>query len=249
MNFRGKVALITGGASGIGKAVADGWARRGGHTIIVDYDTASGEKAAAAILDKGGAATFLRCDLRDLDQIDALVSQVDSRAGRIDLLHNNGFAPWRGPDKHALLGDVSQENWDHVINLGLSSPFRLTRGVLPLMARQGGGAIVNTSSMAALRAQSNIGPYSVAKAALAHFTRLIAIEYARQGIRCNAVCPGVIDTPLIVGAPIDDKFLANIPMGRLGKPEEIANVVLFLASDLASFITGEVITVDGGHTL
>ena len=249
MDFHGKTALITGGASGIGRAVAEGWSSRGGLAIIADRDRSNGEQAVSAIQSAGGEAAFIQCDLGNLDEVDSLPARIDRLSGRLDMLHNNGFAPWGGADRHALLGDVSGENWDHVISLGLTSPFRLTRAVLPLMLRQGGGTIVNTSSMAALRAQRYIGPYSVAKAALAHFTRLIAVEYAGQGIRGNAFCPGVIDTPLIVGAPIDDQFLAGIPMGRLGKPEEVANVVLFLASDLASFMTGETVTVDGGHTL
>lgn len=249
MDFRDKVAIVTGGASGIGLAVAKGWSARGGHAVVADCDVANGEKAVAAIVAEGGKASFLPCDLRDFAQADALAARVDAEFGRIDLLHNNAFAIWRGPNGHGLLGDVAQENWDHVLQIGLSSPFRLTRAVLPVMKRNGGGAIVNTSSVAALQAQAHVGPYSVAKAGLAHLTRMIAVEYARDGIRCNGVCPGVIDTPLIVGAPLDADFMAGIPLGRLGRPEEIADAVLFLASDRASYITGQLITVDGGLTL
>jgi len=117
------------------------------------------------------------------------------------------------------------------------------------MSEKGAGSIINTCSEAAVRAIPNVGPYSVAKAALTHFTKIVAREYAACGIRCNAVSPGVIDTPLIAGAPLGEDFISGIPLRRLGRPEEIANVVLFLASDLASYVTGEVIVVDGGHTL
>jgi meso-butanediol dehydrogenase / (S,S)-butanediol dehydrogenase / diacetyl reductase len=249
MKFDGKVAFITGGASGIGKAVAIGWAMGGGHALVVDSNADRADAVVAEIGALGSQGTFLPCDLADLDQIDSAIAQADARFGRIDMLHNNGFAPWRGPDAHALLADVTQDHWDHVMGLALTAPFRLARGIVPIMQRQGGGAIVNTSSTAALRADAHLGPYSVAKAGLSHFTRLLAVEYARDGIRCNAVCPGVIDTPLIVGAPLDEGFLGTIPIGRLGRPEEIANVVLFLASDLASYVTGETIVVDGGRTL
>lgn len=249
MTFDNQLAFITGGASGIGKAVAQGWAARGGHAMVVDRDGARAQAVVADIAALGGQASFLTCDLSDLEQVDESVAAAHTRFGRIDLLHNNGFAPWRGPDAHAYLADVSQDHWDHVMALALRAPFRLTRAVVPIMQQQGGGTIVNTSSTAALRAEPHVGPYSVAKAGISHFTRLVAKEYARDGIRCNAVCPGVIDTPLIAGAPLDEGFLGTIPMGRVGRPEEIANVVLFLASKLASYVTGETIIVDGGRTL
>ena len=249
MNFQDKVALVTGAASGIGKAVASGWAARGGHALVVDFDALRGDEVVSEIRKRGGGATFIPCDLRNHEQIDAAVDKALSDFGRIDCLHNNGFAPWRGADGHALLGDVSQENWDHVINVGLTSAFRMIQAVLPVMRRQGDGSIVNTASTAALRAEPHVGPYSIAKAGLAHLTRMVATEYGRDGIRCNAVCPGVIETPLIAGAPLPDDFVQGIPLGRLGSPEEIANVILFLASDLASYVNGAVVLADGGRTL
>jgi len=249
MRFDDKVAIITGAGSGIGKAVATGWAARGGHAIVVDFDPNTGSSVTEEIRASGGRATYARCDLRDFSQTDDMIGHAVETFGRIDMLHNNGFAPWRGPDAHAPLGEVSQGNWDHVLNLGLTSPFRITRAVLPVMQRLGGGSIINTCSEAAVRALPNVGPYSVAKAALTHFTRLVAREYAAHGIRCNAVSPGVIDTALIAGAPLDEDFLSTIPLRRLGRASEIADVVLFLASDMASYVTGEVIVADGGHTL
>jgi len=135
------------------------------------------------------------------------------------------------------------------MTVGLTSTFRASRRAIPIMVAQGGGAIVNTSSTAAFNAEPHVGPYSVAKAGISQLTRAIAVEYAGKGVRCNAVCPGVIRTPLIDGAPLDVNFMASIPMNRLGTPEEIANVVLFLASDLASYMTGAIVVADGGRTI
>ena len=249
MDFRGRIGVITGGATGIGNAVARGFAARGGHAVLVDFARDAGARAAEEIRAGGGNASFLECDLRDLGRVEAIAEAVDREFGRIDFLHNNGFGKWDGPDVHALVADVSREHWDHVMGIGIDAPFHLTRKVLLIMQRQGGGSIVNTASTASFRAEPHISAYSVAKAALAHFTRVVAREYSKCGIRCNAVAPGVIDTPLIAGAPLDEGFLATIPLGRLGQAQEIANVVLFLASDLASYVTGEVVVGDGGRTL
>ena len=178
-----------------------------------------------------------------------MVDGVAARHGRIDILHNNGYAAWRGEDAAALLADVGDAHWDHVIELGLTSAFVAARRAIPFMAAQGEGAIVNTSSSAAYHAEPRISSYAVAKAGISQLTRAIAVDHAEQGIRCNAVCPGVIDTPLIVGAPLDAHFMTSIPIGRLGTAEEIANVVLFLASDMASYVTGAIIVADGGRTI
>ncbi len=249
MDFHDKIGLITGGATGIGYDVAKGFAARGGHVVIADYAREAGETAVAQIVSAGGKASFVETDLRDPASAEQLADTVDRQFGRVDFLHNNAYGKWGGPDASALTADVTQEHWDHVMGIGLDAPFHLTRKVIPIMQRNGGGAIVNTASIAGITAEPHIIAYSVAKAALAHLTRVVAREYAGSGIRCNAVAPGVIDTGMIKGAPLDADFMKTIPMGRLGRAEEIANVVLFLASDLASYVTGEVVVVDGGKTL
>ena len=249
MDFADKVALITGGGSGIGRSTALGWARAGGSVVIADLDMPCADTVAGEIAAAGGRAVTVQTDIAELASIEAAVTLAISRFGRIDFLHNNAFAPWRGPDGAALLADVSDEAWRHVLNLGLDSAFRFSRAVIPIMLAQGRGAIVNTSSTAAYHAEARVGPYGVAKAGLSQLTRSIAVEYAGRGIRCNAVCPGVIETGMIAGAPLPDSFLESIPMGRLGQPGEIANVILFLASDLASYVTGALVVADGGRTI
>ena len=249
MDFAGKVALVTGGGSGIGRSTALGWARAGGSVVIADLDAPRAAKVADEIAAAGGCAATVQTDVAEQASIDAAVTLAISRFGRIDFLHNNAFAPWRGSDSAALVAEVGDEHWRHVMTLGLDSAFRFSRAVIPHMLRQGGGAIVNTSSTAAYHAEARVGAYGVAKAGLSQLTRSIALEYASRGIRCNAVCPGVIQTPLIGGAPLPEDFLKTIPMGRAGLPEEIANVVLFLASDLASYLTGSIVVADGGRTI
>ncbi|HEX5536403.1 MAG TPA: SDR family NAD(P)-dependent oxidoreductase [Sphingobium sp.] len=249
IRFDGKVGVITGGASGIGAAVAQLFAANGGTAVIADLDASRGHSIVQEIQASGGKAHFVPCDLGDAAMIDGMFDTAVARHGRIDFLHNNGYAPWRGEDAGALAADISDGQWQHVINLGITSAFRAVRRAIPIMAAQGGGSIVNTSSTAAFHAEPRIGAYAVAKAALSQLTRAVAVEYASMSIRCNAVCPGVIQTPLIAGAPLDADFMRTIPMGRLGTPEEIAHVVLFLASDLASYVTGAIVVADGGRTI
>lgn len=249
VDFAGKVALVTGGGSGIGRSTALGWAKAGGSVVIADLDAPRADTVAGQITAAGGHAVTVQTDIAEQASIEAAVMFAVSRFGRIDFLHNNAFAPWRGSDGAALVADVGDEHWRHVMALGLDSAFRFSRAVIPHMVRQGGGSIVNTSSTAAYHAEARVGAYGVAKAGLSQLTRSIAVEYATHRIRCNAVCPGVIQTPLIGGAPLPQDFLKTIPMGRIGQPEEIANVVLFLASDLASYVTGAIVVADGGRTI
>jgi len=249
IRFDGKVGVITGGASGIGAAAARLFAAHGGTAVIADLDARRGQGIVQGIQASGGKADFVPCNLSDAAMIDGMIDTALARHGRIDFLHNNGYAPWRGEDAGALAADISDGQWQHTMDLGLTSAFRAVRRAIPIMTAQGGGSIVNTSSIAAFHAEPRIGAYAVAKAALSQLTRAVAVEYAATGIRCNAVCPGVIQTPLIDGAPLQADFMRTIPMGRLGTPEEIAHVVLFLASDLASYVTGAIIVADGGRTI
>ena len=186
--------------------------------------------------------------------IDAMIARAVREFGRLDVLHNNAFgvpAALR-ENRLARVADTDQEVWDYTLQVGLTAVMQATRAALPIMREQGGGAIVNTASISGLFADYGISAYNVMKAGVVNLTRGTAIEYAPWGIRCNCVCPGAIDTPLLqrsFGIPgFAEQTRAAIPMGRFGQPEEMANVVLFLASDLASYVTGAAFVADGGLT-
>jgi len=233
MRFDGKVALVSGAGSGIGRAEA-----------VTAEIRAAGGKAVAITADAGAPAG-----------IDAMVGGAVRAFGGLDILHNNAFGnPPLPPGKSrlAFTGDLDDAIWTHIVDLALTGVFRATKRAIPELLARGGGAIVNTASISGLFADFAIGAYNAAKAGVINLTRVTAIEYAGRGIRVNCVCPGAIDTPLLrpsLGIPgFADTTTAMIPMRRLGRPEEIANVVLFLASDLASYVTGAALVADGGLT-
>jgi meso-butanediol dehydrogenase/(S,S)-butanediol dehydrogenase/diacetyl reductase len=255
MRFDGKVGLITGAGSGIGRATAIGFAQRGGAVAVADINGENANKVAAEITAAGGKAIAIVADVTRPADIDLMMENTTSAFGRLDVLHNNAFgmpAAQASTQVSARLADVADDVWNHMIDVGLTAVFRAMKRAIPLMRARGGGAIVNTASISGLRADYGIAAYNAAKAGVINLTRVVAIEYARDGIRANCVCPGAIETPLLAPAlelpGFGDKFKETIPLGRLGRPEEIANVVLFLASDLASFVTGSAFVADGGQT-
>lgn len=254
MRFDGKFGLITGAGSGIGRATAVGFAERGGGVAVVDLDGASAENVANQLKGAGGKAIAIVADVTRPTDIDMMFSRTLDAFGGLDFVHNNafGFPPALAAGAAAAaLADSSDEVWNHTLDVGLTAVFRSTRRALAIMRRQRKGAIVNTASISGLRADYGIAAYNAAKAAVINLTRVVAVENARYGIRCNCVCPGAIETPLLVRSATPqmlDKFKEVIPLGRLGRPEEMANVVLFLASELASFVTGAAFVADGGQT-
>jgi meso-butanediol dehydrogenase/(S,S)-butanediol dehydrogenase/diacetyl reductase len=255
MRFDGKAALVSGAGSGIGRATALGFAARGAQVAVADIDGARAEAVAAEIAAAGGKAVAIVADAATIDGVQAMVAGAVKAFGGLDILHNNAFGQPSlppGQSRLAFTADIDEKVWTHVIDLALTGVFRATKRAIPELLRRGGGAIVNTASISGLFGDFAIGAYNAAKAGVVNLTRVTAIEYAARGIRVNCVCPGAIDTPLLrpsLALPgFAEATTAAIPMRRLGKPEEMANVVLFLASDLASYVTGAAVVADGGLT-
>lgn len=254
MDFTGKVALVTGGANGIGRATALAFTRRGARMMVVDCDSAQGETFAAELRSGGADARFRAADVTRSAEVQAYVHATLDAYSRIDYFFNNAGIEGRV----APLAEADEAMFDQVIAVNLKGVFLGLRHVLPVMLGQKGGAIVNTASVAGLVGSPGLGPYVASKHGVLGLTKTAAGEVARHGVRVNAVCPGPIDTRMIRSlqaqvSPDDPERVARryqsmIPSGRFGTAEEVANVVLFLCSDLASNVTGAHYVVDGGRT-
>ena len=247
--FEGKVALITGGASGIGRATALAFAREGGQIVIGDRNDERGGATAQIIRDAGGTAAFHRTDVSVASDVEALVDHAMTTFGRLDLAFNN--AGIEG-DVHPL-AEQSEANYDAVMDINVKGIWLCMKYEIPRMLENGGGAIVNASSVAGLIGFPGISLYAASKHAVIGLTKTAALEYSAQGIRINAVNPGLIDTEmadrLAAGAKTTKDDLAPLhPIGRIGRVEEVAEAVLWLCSDRASFVTGHSLIVDGGFT-
>jgi NAD(P)-dependent dehydrogenase (short-subunit alcohol dehydrogenase family) len=252
MNDRlaGKVALITGAASGMGRCAAELFAQEGARVVVADSSDAAGRETADAITGAGGEASFVRADVSNAADCDAMVAHTLDRFGALHVLYNNaGVFP--ADDGGAL--DTPESTWDRVMEINLKGVWLGCRAGIPAMLRSGGGSIINVASFVAFvgAATAQIA-YTSSKGGVLSMTREIAVEYGRQGIRANALCPGPIDTPLLAELMSDParraRRLVHIPLGRLGKAEELAKAALFLASDDSSFMTGASLLVDGGIT-
>ena len=254
LDFTGKVALITGAGNGIGRATALGFANSGAKVVLVDRDASGGEATAGIIRQQGGEARFVRADVTKSAEVRDYVKAALDAYGAIDCFFNNAGIEGRV----APTQDYDEAIFDAVIAVNLKGVFLGLRHVLPVMLRQGTGAIVNTASVAGLVATPGMPAYVASKHAVIGLTKTAAGEVARQGIRVNAVCPGPVDTRMIHSleaqlnpgdpASISRRYQAAIPMGRYVTPDEIANTVMFLCSDLAAAITGAQYVVDGGRT-
>ena len=249
MRLKDKVSLITGAASGIGAATARTFAREGAAVVVADINDEGGDRMVNQIRDAGGTAEFVRADIGQPKEVEAMIKAAVDRFGQLDILHNNAIMATAGH-----IGEITLTGWQKTIDVGLTAYWYATKCAIAEMMPRKRGAIVNTASISGLGGDYMMGAYNAIKAGVINLTRTTAIEYARKGIRCNAVCPGPITTPALLNVlkiepkQITDQICEAIPMGRLGDPQEIANLVLFLASDEASYITGAYFVADGGLT-
>ena len=249
MSLDGRVALVTGGSSGIGRATALAFAKAGARVAIGDVDVPGGEETVRLVGEAGGKAMFIRTDVSKWTEVEALVNGTVERFDRLDCAFNNA-----GVDNlHYQVGELPEEEWDRVIGINLKGTMFCLRHEIPRMLSLGGGAIVNASSVVGLIGSPESAAYISSKHGVTGLTKSAALDYARRGIRVNAVCPGVIRTPIVEAylkeRPHAEAQLARQqPMGRMGHPDEVAGAVVWLCSDEASFITGQTLAIDGGWT-
>ncbi|NTV64747.1 MAG: glucose 1-dehydrogenase [Oscillochloris sp.] len=251
MDFQSKVAIVTGGAQDIGRAVALSLARDGAAVVIVDCDEAGGQSLAAGITSWGGRALALAADVASEADAARVAAETVATFGGIDILINSA-----GLQTPGTVESTPLDLWNAVIGVNLTGVYLMSRAVLPELRRHGGGVIVNVASLHGLRAESGWAAYAASKGGAIALSREMALDYAPEGIRVNCVCPGLIDTPQLRTAALHERrahpeellraWAARQPLGRLGTPEEVADLVLFLAGPRASFITGSIYTADGG---
>ena len=243
----GKIAVITGSASGIGRATALLLAREGATVVVADIDEVGVERTAELVIAAGGSAHAIRCDVGSESDVVNVMDSTVERFGRLDVLHNNAY--WAPKDVPVV--ETSVEDWQRTLTVSLTSVFLGCRAALPHMIAGGGGAIVNTASTAGLSALPRFAAYTAAKGGVVALTRSVALDYGRHGVRCNAVCPGIVETPATEAMLADPgrraAYVDRQMLDRIGQPDDIAQIVLHLASDESSYLTGQAIVVDGGR--
>ncbi|KAB2684152.1 MULTISPECIES: SDR family NAD(P)-dependent oxidoreductase [Brucella/Ochrobactrum group] len=244
MRFDGKVAIVTGGASGIGEATVRAFIREGANVVIADYSE-HGQQLVNELAGGSERALFVKTDVTDTKAVQALIAKTVETYGRLDIMFANAGIAADGP-----IDELDEAAWQKTIDINLTGVYLCDKYAIDQMRSQGGGVIVNCGSIHSHVGKSGVTAYAAAKGGVKLLTQTLAIDYGAQNIRVNAVCPGYIDTPLLKDIPEDQKeaLVALHPIGRLGRAEEVASVVLFLASDEASFVTGASILVDGGYT-
>ncbi|HJX60503.1 MAG TPA: 3-oxoacyl-[acyl-carrier-protein] reductase [Thermodesulfobacteriota bacterium] len=243
MKLAAKVALVTGAAQGIGKAVALLLARNGAEIIVSDINLEKAEETAKEVQALGRKALAIKVDVAKLDDVEKMVGAILARFGQVDILVNNA-----GIARDKLILRMTEEDWDAVLNINLKGTFNCTKAVVRHMSKQRSGKIVNIASVVGEMGNAGQGNYAASKAGVIGFTKTIAREFAQRGINVNAIAPGYIETPMTDALPdkAKEELKRLIPMDRLGKPEDVAEAVLFLVSEASSYITGHVLNVNGG---
>lgn len=238
-----KVAVITGGAQGIGFRAAERFAEEGAIVAIWDFNEETGKQAESALVDKGYDVLFQQVNVTDIGSVKVAVEKLFDKTGKIDILVNNA-----GITRDATLLKMTEDQWQQVIDVNLGGVFHCTQAIAPVMIEQGSGSIINTSSVVGLYGNFGQTNYVATKSGVIGMTKVWAKELGRKGIRVNAVAPGFIATEMIETVPqnVIDQLVARTPLARMGKPEDIANAYIYLSSELANFVTGTVISVDGG---
>jgi NAD(P)-dependent dehydrogenase (short-subunit alcohol dehydrogenase family) len=248
-SFAGKVAFVTGAANGIGRAAALAFAREGAGVVVADVSEQGNRETARMVEEAGGRALAVRCDVSRAEDVKAALDKAVEAFGRLDCAFNNAGVE----QPLTATVDLTEEEWDRIVGINLRGVFLCMRHEIPLMLRQGGGAIVNTSSGAGVKGFAGQAAYCAAKHGIVGLSKAAALDYAKSNIRINAVCPGIIETPMMDrfsgGTPEGRaRVIAQEPVGRMGRPEEIAAAVVWLCSDAAAFVVGHAMVVDGGQT-
>ena len=249
MRFDGKVVVVTGGALGIGQAVCEILAERGACVSILDRDAPAGEKVCRGIIGNGGKALFSQVNVANFAEVETAVEVTHASFGSVDSLVVSA-----GIQRYGTAVTTDESQWDEVLGVNLKGAWNAARAVIPFLKRSGGGTIVNVSSVQALASQQNVLAYTASKHGLLGLTRSMAMDFAKENIRVNAICPGTVDTPMLQWAAsldpnpqsVYDACNAMHPLGRIAQPREIAEVAAFLAHESSSFVTGAIWTVDGG---
>jgi NAD(P)-dependent dehydrogenase (short-subunit alcohol dehydrogenase family) len=247
----GKIAAVTGGGSGIGRAISAVFGRQGAHVFVLDRDGEAADETAAAVSAEGGRATSLVCDVAEAGRVNATFEHIVGSAGRLDILVNNAGV--------AHVGNIErtqEEDFDRLYRVNVKGVYLCSRAAVPVMVRQGGGVILNMASIVVSIGVADRFAYSMTKGAVLTMTKSVAVDYVKQNIRCNCICPTRIHTPFVDGfvrknypgreQEVLDELSAYQPMGRMGTPEEVAYLALYLCSDEASFVTGQAYPLDGG---
>ena len=245
-NLNNKIAIVTGASQGIGKIIAFELAKSGAHVACISRNKKAIESIVEEITINGGQASSFPCDISDSDTLSEIITEIIKENSRIDILVNNA-----GITKDSLLMRMSIEQWDDVINTNLKGAFHCTKAVVRYMMKNKFGRIINITSIVGLTGNAGQANYAASKAGLIGMTKSIAKEVASRGITANCIAPGCIETSMTdkLSGEVKNEFLSHIPVGRIGSPDDIANAVIFLASDEAGYITGQTITVDGGRII
>jgi NAD(P)-dependent dehydrogenase (short-subunit alcohol dehydrogenase family) len=252
--FSGKVVIVTGGAQGMGRATALEFAREGARVAVADVDDVAGHQTLEGLHETGSQGLFVKADVSQGEACRRVVQETVDTLGGVDVLFNNvGIQP---QDSYRNVEETTEAQWDRIMDVNLKSYFLMAKYAIPEMRRRGGGAIINNASVQGLQSMKGVPAYAASKGGVLSFTRQLAVEYAAEGIRVLAICPGTIDTEMVRASAQREpdgieaalaRYGKSHPLGRIGTGQDIANAVLFLASERASFMTGEYICVDGGY--